>query len=226
MSTQAVDDLVDFPFCDVELKRENGRVRVVPGDEWPKTSAEGTPFYPSSTRDVKAPADLDNARRQFPERSTDEWIKLFDRAPHVMHQLLGDIFRETKAEAEREAGRAKTGRRPKAIAGSLDELHDMITPKYSMEPFGEAVQELIDKSPSLRAFARKVPMNHHTLRRMMRGDMALEKWRLEAIAMAGKVSPAYFREYREQVLVDFVGRVLEAKPNLSIRWLGLIRRVR
>jgi hypothetical protein len=199
--------LVEDSFCDLRTR-----------EEWPKVSAEGTAYHPSPTRHVRgSQADFDNARRQFPVRDVDEWVDLFDRAPHVLHQLLGDIYRETKAEAQREAGKARIGRRPKAIDGNLDELHAMITPQYSMDPFAVAVQPLIKKCPSLRAFAAKVPMNHHTLTRMMRGDVALERWRLEAIAKAGKVQPGYFKEYREQLIVEAITALLTARPNVSVR---------
>lgn len=180
-------------------------------------SREGSPWLDSEQLGVKGTqADFDNARSTFPIRSQEEWMELFDRAPHVLHNILGDIFRETKAEAERESGKARIGRRPKVISGSLDELTAMITPQYSMDPFGVAVKPFIEKSPSLRAFAAKVPMNHHTLTRLMRGTLPLERWRLEAIASAAKVHPAYFVEYREMFVVEAVSTYLRARPNVSI----------
>lgn len=162
-------------------------------------------------------ADFDNARSQFPsvKHGVDEWIKFFDDRPEVMLQILGDIYRETKAEEARESGKAPTGRRPKSINGNLDELYRMVTPQYSVEPFAVAVKELIG-TRSLRAFAAKVPMNHHTLTRMMRGDVKLEMWRLEQIADAGKVNAAYFREYREMQLLEVIGRYFALRPNVSI----------
>lgn len=168
-------------------------------------------------------ADWDNTRQfQSIKQGEDEWVAFFDRRPDVVHQLLGDIYRESKAEELREAGKAPTGRRPKSINGNLDELYRMITPQYSVEPFGDAVKELIG-ARSLRAFAAKVPMNHHTLTRMMRGELKLELWRLEAIARAGRVNPAFFREYREQQLLDAIGKYLSARPNVSI---ALTKRIR
>lgn len=162
-------------------------------------------------------ADFDNARSQFPsvKHGVDEWVRYFDDRPEVMLQILGDIYRETKAEEAREAGNAPTGRRPKSINGNLDELHRMVTPQYSVDPFEVAVKELIGRR-SLRAFAAKVPMNHHTLTRMMRGEMKLEMWRLEQIAEAAKVQPGYFREYREMQLLEVIGRYFALRPNVSI----------
>ena len=185
--------------------------------EWPRTSEEGTNYWPSNRRHEKGtPVDLENAKQQFRHRSVDEWIALFDRAPHVMHQILGDIFRETRAQEERLNGKARIGRRPKTIDGTMDELWDMITPRYSMDPFPIAVKELIDAAPSLRAFALKAKMNHPTLLRLMSGEMKLDKYRLAAIARAGNVSPAFFIEYREMVIVEAITTVFTAKPNYSL----------
>jgi hypothetical protein len=169
-------------------------------------------------------ADFDNARSQFPsvKHGVDEWVRFFDDRPEVMLQILGDIYRETKAEEARESGKAPTGRRPKSINGNLDELHRMTTPQYSVDSFEVAVKELIG-TRSLRAFAAKVPMNHHTLTRMMRGEVKLEMWRLEQIADAGKVNPAFFREYREMQLLEVIGRYFSLRPNVSI---ALTKRIR
>lgn len=169
-------------------------------------------------------ADFDNARSQVHsvKHGIEEWVAFFDSRPEVMLQILGDIYRETKAEELRESGKALTGRRPRAINGNLHDLHKMITPQYSVEPFGVAVKELIGQR-SLRAFAAKVPMNHHTLTRMMRGDMQLEMWRLEQIAEAGKVQAGYFREYREMQLLEVISRYFQQRPNVSITLTKRIR---
>jgi len=185
--------------------------------EWPRTSPEGTEYWPSENRFEKGtPADFQNAKEQFRMRTVEEWIALFDRAPHVMHQILGDIFRETRAEEERLHGKARIGRRPKIIEGSLEELWEMITPQYATEPFPIAVKDLIAKSPSLRAFALKAKMNHPTLLRLMSGEMKLDRHRLTQIARAGGVHPAYFMEYREMVVIEAIGAVFSRKPTYSI----------
>ena len=182
-----------------------------------RVSQEGTEYRPSERRGEKgSAADWDNAKRWFPERSVEDWVGLFDRAPHILHSILGDIYRESKAETEREEGRARIGRRPKAIDGNLEELYSMITPRYSMEPFAEAVRALIGNR-SLRAFAARIPTHHNTLNRLIKGVTPLDRTKLEAIARAGRVHPAYFREWREQFILDAVAAVLHAKPNLSIR---------
>ncbi len=205
MSALAAVEL--WPYCDVKTH-----------EIYPKTSVEGTVWDKSITLHERgAQADFPNAKAQFRARSTDEWVTLFDRAPHIMAQLLGDIFRETRAEAERESGKARIGRRPKRIDGTLEELYAMITPRYSMEPFAESVRELIDASTSLRAFAARAGMAHHTITRMIRGEMALEQWRLEKIAKAGKVHPAYFMEWRSAEILKAVEGLLTSRPNVSVR---------
>lgn len=163
-------------------------------------------------------AQWDNARSQFPsvKQTTDDWVAFFDRRPDVVLQILGDIYREVKAQELRESGNAPTGRRPKAINGSLAELHEMITPRYSERPFAEAVEELRG-TRSLRAFAAKVPMNHHTLTRMMRGELKLEMWRLEAIAAAAKVQPAFFLEWRVMYVQECVEIALFRSPHLATK---------
>lgn len=204
MSVAAVDH---WPFCDIASR-----------EEWPKQSKEKTVYYPSDTLYEKgSAADFANATQQFRFRSEDEWVELFDRAPHIVSAMLGDLYRETMAERERDAGKARIGRRPKAIDGSLDELHDMITPRYSMESFAESARELIEASHSLRSFAKRAGIHHHTITRMMRGEMALDRFRLEAIAKAGRVQPAFFREYREMVILEAVRSLLVRRPNISVR---------
>lgn len=179
-----------------------------------------------SDREVQG-ADWDNARRQFPsvKMGTEEWAGFFDQRPDVMLAILGDIYRETKAQEARDGGRATIGRRPRHINGNMQELHDMITPRYSVEPFAVAVKELIGDR-SLRAFAAKVPMNHHTLTRLMRGELPLEKWRLEAIAKAGKVAPSFFAEWRVMYVAEALEAAFLARPNLSIKATRTIQEAR
>lgn len=205
MSALAAVEL--WPYCDVKTH-----------EHYPKTSVEGTVWDKSThLHERGSQADFGNAKAQFRERSEGEWVALFDRAPHIFHQLLGDIFRESRAEAQRDAGKARIGRRPKHADGSMDELYAMITPRYSMEPFSEAVIELIDKATSLRAFAARAGIHHHTITRMIRGQIPLDSYRLEKIARAGKVHPAFFMEWRDQQIVKAVQELLSSRPNVSVR---------
>lgn len=191
-------------------------VQAVPEARVTQVSREGTSWAPSVAPRGSG-ADWDNARAWFSDRTEDDWVALFDADPSIMHQMLGDIFRAVRAEAEARAGTPRIGRRPKTINGSLDELHAMITPRYSMDPFAVAVRELIEAAPSLRAFAKRVPMPYQTLQKMMNGDARLEMWKLEQIARAGDVGPAFFREWREAHVLTAISAVLVSRPNLGIK---------
>lgn len=180
------------------------------------TSQQGTDWRPS-VRPSGSGADWDNARQWFRTRSENEWVAFFADNPDVQAAILGDIYREVKAQNERLAGKPRIGRRPKVINGSLDELYGMITPRFAMEPFAASVRVLIDEARGLRALARKASMPHPTLLRMIRGTVPLEMWRLEAIARAGGVAPSYFKEWREGHVLTTIADLLESQPHLSVK---------
>ena len=174
-------------------------------------------------------ANWDRAKERFPSTTKlteSDWVDYFDEQPDVMHAILGDIFVITKAH---EATVKKSGRRPKHTNGSLDELWNMLTPRYSNEPFGEAVKELIGQQ-SLRGFAPKIPMHYWSLVRLMRGERKIinptdipgSMQTLEMIARAGRVSPFYFYEYRTLYIFSMFDEVFTAKPNFTI---GIVKRL-
>jgi transcriptional regulator with XRE-family HTH domain len=169
-----------------------------------------------------ANANTPRARALFKEPSESDWVDLFDRNPSVLHAILGDIFRVVKSDEAKQRGEGRDGRRTKVINGSLRELEAMITPRYSQEPFGEAVKDLIG-SRSLRQFAAKVPMDHRELSRLMRGQSKLSVYYLERIAAAGKVHPAFFTEWREQFVISAVQRAFRSRPNMSITAVKQLR---
>lgn len=181
---------------------------------------------------VKGRGDDMRAHAMFPstKMEPDSWVELFDRRPDIMHALLGDLYRFTKMN---EAEVKKTGRRPRAINGNLDELHAMLTPQFSHKPFGDAMRDLMG-STSLRAFAARIPMHHHQLTRLMNGERAIVKVHdpkgsmalLETIARAGKVHPAYFAEWRELYAWSVIQEVLVAKPNFSITLVKMLTKAR
>lgn len=216
-----------WPYCDVAFRETPKGLQAVPGDTWPKESPEGAVWYRSETLYEKgSAADFANAKQQFRFRAEEEWVELFDRAPHIIAQLLGDLYRETIAERERDSGKARIGRRPKVVAGSLEELWEILTPRYSMEPFAVSARELISAAPSLRAFAKRAGIHHHTITRMMRGEVALDRFRLEQIAKAGRVHPVFFMEYREMLICESVLSLLRQRPNVGIRVVKQIQRGR
>lgn len=183
--------------------------------------------------DTKGRGDDARARAMFPTTKISEddgWVEYYDRRPDMLKLLLGDIYRITKSN---ELEVKKTGRRPRAINGNLDELYDMLVPKFAMVPFEKSMPELMG-TMSLRAFASKIPMHHVQLSRLIsgerqilkphdpRGSMAL----LEVIAKAGKVSPAYFMEWRQLYVWSVLDEVLGANPNYSIGMVRQLNRAR
>ena len=64
-------------------------------------------------------------------------------------------------------------------------------------------------------------MDHRELSRLMRAKTQLTMYWLERIAAAGRVSPAFFREYRTMFVTERMVAVFDAHPNLSI---GVMRR--
>lgn len=167
-------------------------------------------------------ANWDRAKSEYPSYKMDEdaWADFLTERPDVMANLLGDIYRATKAEERKQAGTYKGGRRPRHIDGNLDDLHKMITPQYSMDPFPVAVKELIG-ARALRQFAALVPMDHRELSRMMRGGKLHRYW-LEQIAKAGQVSPAFFVEWRTMFVVEAMSAVFASQPNMSIRAVKIL----
>lgn len=168
-------------------------------------------------------ADWERAKEMYPSTVTnteDDWVDLFSQRPDIMHAILGDIYVITKAN---EAAVRKSGRRPRYINGNMDELYDMITPKFATEPFGVAIKDLIGDQ-SIRKFAAKIPMHYWSLIRLMRGerqivnpnDIDSSMTTLEMIARAGRVSPNYFIEYRTLYIMRVFRDVFAARPNLTI----------
>jgi len=175
-------------------------------------------------------ANWERAKEQYPsvEKLTEsDWVSFFDEQPDVMHKILGDIFVITKAH---ESLVKKSGRRPKHTNGSMDELWNMITPRYSTAPFGVAVRDLIGNQ-SIRGFSAKIPMHYWSLIRLMRGerkivnpnDIEASMQTLELIARAGKVSAFYFVEYRTLYIFRMFEEVFAAKPNFTV---GLAKRLK
>jgi len=174
-------------------------------------------------------ADFEKAKRLYPSTtklSEKDWVEFFDRRPDVMHAILGDIYVHTKAHMDTVK---KTGRRPRHVNGNMEELWDMITPRYATEPFSTSVVELMD-GQSLRQFAAKIPMHHYTLSRLISGERNLinvhepfESMKtLERIAIAGRVHPAFFVEWRTLYVLSILTDMMYAKPNVSI---GLVRQI-
>ena len=157
-----------------------------------------------------------------------EWLAHYEANPDILTKMLGDLYRVYKSEEAKRAGTANPsgGRRRAHINGNLDELWSIITPKFSVEPFHVAFEELKGKR-SLRAFALKAGMDFRTLSRHVRASAGelkgrqcpLSRFDLEQIAKAGGVHPAYFTEWRLMMVQDLIAEVFANQPNMSITLL-------
>ncbi len=178
-------------------------------------SAIGTRYQTSSAPRGRG-ADFGNARKWFRLPTQDDWVWRMKADPSVFSNILSDLFRETRAESERRAGQARIGRRPNVIEGSLGELWEMITPRYATESFPVAVKALMADMP-VDDFCALTTITRDRFTAMCRGE-GLEMFRLEAIARAFDVSPAYFMEWRSAYVLTLVEELLVAQPGLSIRY--------
>lgn len=172
-------------------------------------------------------ADYSFARTQYPEidkLTAADWIDFFKERPDVFTKLLGEIYIITKTQ---ELSQKKSGRRTRYINGNLDELWGMIAPRYSTATFADSVREIMG-TQSLRAFAAKIPMHHHSLARLMRGERQIvnpndpisSMHLLERIAKAGNVHPAFFAEWRTLYVTNAISSVLQDNPHMSIAIVG------
>lgn len=169
-------------------------------------------------------ADWENTRQfESIKQGEDAWVAFFDERPDVMHAILGDVYLAVKYDdRKRETGKRLDGRRVMPPDANLAELQQMITPRYSMQPFPLAVAELKGER-SLRQFAGRVPMDHRELSRMMSGKSKPSAYWLERIAASCRVTPAYFLEWRIEYVTRRLTGVFMARPNLSV---GVVKRLR
>lgn len=199
------------PVVEPEVKRRagGGYQRSRTGKRWRPSSAP-----------ENSGADWENAKRYFTFPTTEQWVARFTQEEDIWQNLLGDIYRETVAERQAAVGRARIGRRPRAIDGSMDELWKMVTPQYAMEPFAKALTALLESRPEITVaeLARRSGLPRTTIRKMRDGSIPLDVYKLTCIAKAFDVSPSYFREFRESYVLTVMSELLAAKPNLSIRF--------
>jgi hypothetical protein len=172
-----------------------------------------------------AKADFQRAKDQYPstQMGEREWLSAFDANPDIMWSIIGDIYDVVKAEQDRDAGIRKLGRRPQRTSASLDEVYATVFPaQFTMDPFGEALSKLL-AGRSVRAFAAKVPMNQSYLGKLMHGSRTVDLETLERVAVAAKVPPAYFLEWRALYIGQLITRVLTERPNLSVKAVKVVR---
>jgi hypothetical protein len=166
------------------------------------------------------------------EYGAQDWVEHYTANPDTLTQMLGDLYRVYKSEEDKRNGTANPsgGRRKSHINGNLDELWDIITPRFTTKPFHEAFEELKGER-SLRAFSLKCGIDHRDLGRMVATSAGtlngrqrpVTRFDMEAIAKAAGVHPAFFLEWRCQIVQDLIAEVFAAQPNLSISLLRSLR---
>jgi len=159
------------------------------------------------------------------EYSTTDWHSHFTEQPDVLLQMLGDVFRVYKSEQRKAAGTSNPqgGRRRNHIEGSLEELLEIVQPKFSVKPFRDALEDLLGQR-SLNWLALKAGQNSRVFRRKISGQRPLSRYDMEVIAQALDVHPAYFLEWRIETVTQMVANVMVAQPHRSIGFLKVAAR--
>ena len=140
-----------------------------------------------------------------------EWEALLTQDPKVLWGLIADVIKAIKAgEGER-----KTGRRPAATVGSLDELYELLFPPvYMLHDFPQALRIALE-GRTQRDFGKQVGMSQAEISRFASGAKKPDLRDMEIIARGLNVRPTYFREYRAQRIGQIVAEVLESYPQMS-----------
>lgn len=138
-----------------------------------------------------------------------EWQDLMS-VPGSLGAVLQEVFSSVDAE---EQNRRRRIPRPVERRTAQD-VHTVAYPQYAVLPFSEAIQPLL--KPSLRAVAERAGLDPTYLSRLIRGQRPLEKYLIEQIARATRVSPGYFLEYRQLVVSRAVLDAMIEDPVSSI----------
>lgn len=137
------------------------------------------------------------------------WRTYLSENPDVLHQLLADLYEATHGASQRQP--------------TLEGLWDLVAPRFTNEPFGAAVKELLN-GRSVRWLAREIHLHFTLLTRMLNGERDVvsirdpkgSMARIEAVARALKVHPSYFAEWRRLWVMSLLDEAFEQQPHLSI----------
>lgn len=174
-------------------------------------------------------ADWKAARLIAPvdEYSSEQWREHWLSHPEGFLQVLGDMYRVYKSEEAKRNGTANPqgGRRKTTIDGNAAELWKLVTPEFSTEAFPQAFVAA-QGTRSIRQIAMRSGVQASSIVRFLgrskgRNDSP-SRYDLERLAKALDVHPAYFREWRELVVAEFITRLMAEKPHLSISLLKAI----
>lgn len=152
-----------------------------------------------------------------------DWERLLLENPKVLWGLIADVVKAVKA-AE---GERRTGRRPAATVGSLDELYELLFPAtYMINDFPSALSMALGER-SQRDLAREAHISQAVICRLATGQKKPSVRDMEMLAAALNVRPTYFREYRAARIGQLVTQILTEYPHMSadaIRNLEVARR--
>lgn len=149
-----------------------------------------------------------------------DWEREFEEFPPAFHRLLADLLYEVEVERDRDQGVKPKGRRPARTGGGMQEILDVVYPRRSMKPFGEALSEASKMTDS--AVAKMAGMNPGTLYKLRHGREPLTKDKIEAIARVLHVDPGYFHEYRVLVIHEAIDALLT--PHRSLQAYASVER--
>ncbi len=174
-------------------------------------------------------ADWASARTLCPveDYRSSQWREHYRANPDVLTTMLGDIYRVFKSEEAKRNGTSNPqgGRRKAHIDGNLEELWQIITPRFSVAPFACALEE-VRAGRSYGQIAARAGMDRRRLSGLRAGKetTVLSRADLEAVAHAVDVHPAFFVEWRLMAIQDLLAEVFTTSPHLSIMALkGLSR---
>lgn len=153
----------------------------------------------------------DSAGSHAASQTNAGWTELLTDHPRVLWGLIADVVKAVKAGE----GEKRTGRRPAASVGSLDELYEILFPAvYGTQPFPEAFRIALNGRPQ-DAFAKRIGCNQATISRLLAGRSRPSVQHMELIAHGLGIKPTYFVEYRAMKLGEIVTDVLLGNPALS-----------
>ena len=137
------------------------------------------------------------------------WRTYLSQNPDVLHQLLGDLYQATHQASSKPP--------------TLEDLWDLVAPRFTNEPFGEAVKGLL-AGRSVRWLAGEIHLHHVPLSRVLNGERDVvsirdpkgSMARIEVIARALNVHPSYFAEWRRLWVMTLLDEAFEELPHLSV----------
>lgn len=137
------------------------------------------------------------------------WRTHLTENPDVLHRLLADLYQATHQASSRPP--------------TLEDLWDLVAPRFTNEPFGEAVKRLLD-GRSVRWLAREIHIHPVPLSRVLNGERDVvsirdpkgSMSRIEVIARALNVHPSYFAEWRRLWVMSLLDEAFAELPHLSV----------